>query len=146
MKSWLTAILLLPLIVTMGLAEAKEITVEDSKGRIVTLQAPAKRIVSLAPHATEMLFAAHAGGQIVGTVNYSNYPPAAKKIPMVGGYHQLDLEKIYALKPDLIIAWAGGNEQHEVQMLMDLGLPIFVSEPHLVTDIIAETGKLAQLS
>ncbi len=65
---------------------------------------------------------------------------------MVGGYHQLDLEKIYALKPDLIIAWAGGNEQHEVQMLMDLGLPVFVSEPHRVTDIIDETDKLSQLT
>ncbi len=79
MKNQLISILVLPLFLWVGFASAEEITVKDSKGRTVTLQAPARRIVSLAPHATEMLFAAHAGEHIIGTVNYSNYPPAAKK-------------------------------------------------------------------
>lgn len=125
---------------------AAAITVVDAKDRTVSLVAPARRIVSLSPHTTEMLFSAKAGDRIVGTVNYSNFPPAAKKIPQVGGYHQLDLEKIFALQPDLVVAWSGGNEQHEVRMLMDLGLPVFVSEPHRVLDIINETATLAKLT
>ncbi len=126
--------------------EAGESVVTDSRGRTVTLAAPARRIVALAPHLTEMLFVAEAGQWIVGTVNYSDYPPEAQAIPQIGGYHQLDLEKIYALKPDLVVAWAGGNEKQEVQQLMDLGFPVFVSEPHRVTDIFQEIQTLSQLT
>ena len=95
-------LLALLLIASCGFARA-EIAVVDDSGATVRLAQPAKRIVSLAPHVTESLFAVGAGDRIVGAVEYSNYPEAAKKIARVGGYSRLDLEAIVALKPDLVI-------------------------------------------
>ena len=93
------------LLLYLPLAAQAAVSVTDSSGNVVTLPHPAQRIVSLAPHLTELLFAVGAGGRIVGTVSYSDYPPAAKRIPNVGGYSELDLERIVALRPDLIVAW-----------------------------------------
>ena len=87
------------------------ITVTDDAGKTVTLKAPAKRILSLAPHVTELLYAAGAGDLIVGTVEYSDFPEAARKIPRIGNHDSLDLERIVALKPDLIVIWLHGNSQ-----------------------------------
>nr|VFK78618.1 MAG: iron complex transport system substrate-binding protein [Candidatus Kentron sp. SD] len=123
-----------------------EISVQDAKGRTITLERPAQRIVSLAPHVTEMMFALGAGDRIVGTVHYSDFPPEAKEIPRVGGYHQLDLERIYALQPDLVIGWSGGNERNQVETLMEFGLRVFISEPHRITDIITNMETFAVLT
>ena len=84
-------------------AVAAEISLADDNGRSVTLKQPAQRIISLAPHMTELLFAAGAGERVVGTVEYSNYPAAAQRIARIGDSAQLDLERIVALKPDLIV-------------------------------------------
>ena len=73
------------------------VSVTDDQGNDVVLQKPAKRIISLAPHITESLFAAGAGDKIIGAVSYSDYPEAAKKIPRVGGYPTADIEKIISL-------------------------------------------------
>lgn len=97
--------------------------------------APAKRIVSLAPHVTELLFAAGAGDRIVGTVSYSDYPEAARNLPRVGDFHQLDLERIIALKPDLVVAWESGNGVRVIERLRDLGLNLHVTEPRRLADI-----------
>ena len=104
-------------------------SVEDDAGRSLTFAKPAQRIVSLAPHITELLFAAGAGSQIVGTVNYSDYPPEAKNIPMVGGYNQVNFESILALNPDLIIAWKNGNSRETLDQLAALKIPIYMSDP-----------------
>ena len=105
------------------------ITVTDDAGKTVTLKAPAKRILSLAPHVTELLYAAGAGDLIVGTVEYSDFPEAAKKIPRVGSHNSLDLERIVALKPDLIVIWLHGNSQKQLDRLLELGIPAFYNEP-----------------
>jgi len=112
-----------------------EIRVIDDRGRSVELNKPAERIISLAPHITESLFAAGAGKKIIGAVSYSDYPEAAKKIPRVGGYPTLDIERIISLKPDLVIAWASGNSSKQVEKLMALGLTVFMSEPRYPKDI-----------
>lgn len=112
-----------------------DVSVKDDHGRTVTLQQSAKRIISLAPHITESLFAAGAGDKIIGAMAYSDYPEAAKKIPRVGGYASLDIEKIISLKPDLIIAWASGNNLNQIKKLEDLGFPVFMSEPLYPEDI-----------
>ncbi len=125
------------------------ITLSDDKGNRVQLIHPAQRIVSLAPHITESLFAAGAGQKIVGTVSYSDYPEAAKKITRVGGYPSLDLEKIISLKPDLIIAWASGNNREQVTRLKTLGFPLYMSEPREPLEIarnIRNFGLLAGTS
>jgi len=112
-----------------------EVSVKDDQGNIVTLPQPAHRIISLAPHITESLFAAGAGDKIIGAVNYSDYPEAAKKIPRVGGYPSADLEKIISLKPDLVIAWPSGNNLKQVDKLSAFGIKVFMSEPRYPQDI-----------
>lgn len=122
-----------------------EIVVRDDTGQAVRLAAPAKRIVSLAPHVTETLFAIGAGEHIVGTVDYSDYPAAAKKIQRVGGYSRIDLEAVTALKPDLVIAWESGNSPAHVAKLRALGLPIYVTQPNRIDDVATTLERYSQL-
>ncbi len=135
MASWLCS--------TVAMAE---VTVTDDRGQVVTLPGPARRIISLAPHVTELLFAAGAGGFIVGAVDYSHYPEAAKSIPRVGNNLQLDLERIVDLKPDLIVIWLHGNAQRQLDKLLKLGLPVFYNEPHRLGDIARSIEQLGRLA
>lgn len=123
-----------------------EVRVKDDIGKVIVLKHPAQRIVSLAPHTTELLFAAGAGGKVVGVAQYSDYPAAAKKIPRVGGYGTLDLEAILALQPDLVLGWQSGNPPHVIRKLQAFGLQVFVSEPLRINDIadtIERIGRMA---
>ena len=127
-------------------AARAELRVYDDTGTQVVLAHPARRIVSLAPHITEVLFSAGAGSQIVGTTEYSDHPDAALKIPRVGGYSRLDLEAIAALKPDLVIAWQSGNVPAHVDKLRKLGLTLFITQPDRIEDIartLETYGRLA---
>lgn len=90
---------------------------------------PARRIISLAPFLTEIAYAAGAGERLVGAVSYSDYPPAARELPRVGGYMKIDLEATLALKPDLILAWESGNPPSALEQLEALGIPVLVAEP-----------------
>jgi iron complex transport system substrate-binding protein len=121
------------------------ITVTDDTGAAVTLPAPAERVISLAPHVTELLYAAGGGAKIVGAVSYSDYPPEAKQLPRVGDNKALDLERIVALKPDLIVVWRHGNAQRQLDRLRELHIPLFFSEPHRLDDIAVSLTKLGQL-
>lgn len=122
------------------------VTVTDDSGRELTLPGPAQRIISLAPHVTELLFAAGAGEFIVGAVEYSYYPEQAKRIPRVGNNLQLDLERIVALKPDLIVVWLHGNAQRQLDMLLKLGIPVFYNEPHRLNDIARSLERFGRLA
>jgi iron complex transport system substrate-binding protein len=142
--SW-RGLLLWGLLLCPVLATAR-IEVTDDLGHAVHLDEPADRIVSLAPHATELLFAAGAGERVVGTVQYSDYPPAARSIPRVGGYDAVDLERIVALQPDLVITWHSGNGPGLAARLRELGLTVYVSEPRRLSDIphaLTAFGRLA---
>ncbi|WP_084545605.1 cobalamin-binding protein [Cupriavidus malaysiensis] len=121
------------------------LSVVDDAGQTVTLAAPARRVVSLAPHVTELLYAAGGGERIVGTVSYSDYPPTARDIPRVGDNKALDLERIAALKPDLIVVWRHGNAQQQIDRLRALGLPLFFSEPRRLDTIAEDIEKLGTL-
>lgn len=127
-------------------ALAAGISVRDDTGATVSLAQPAQRIVTLSPHLAETVFAAGAGGQIVGTVDYSNYPEAARRIPRVGGYSRFDLEAVVALKPDLIIAWEGGNAPAHLQKLRRLGLPVYLSQISRLEDIAGEIERIGILA
>ncbi len=96
---------------------------------------PTKRIISLTPHLTEMLFAIGAGGQIVGVVNRTDYPPEANTLPSVGDYNLPDVEKILALKPDLILAWQGGVPAQVVERLRQLGLRVEWTQGERLSDV-----------
>ncbi|MDD5389131.1 MAG: cobalamin-binding protein [Gallionellaceae bacterium] len=123
-----------------------EVVVRDDTGVTVRLPTPARRIVSLAPHATELLFAAGAGGRLVGAVEYSDYPEAAQRVPRVGGYSNPDLERIVALKPDLVLVWQSGNAAATVNRLQALGLTVYQSQPDRLEDIPASIEKLGRLA
>ena len=122
------------------------IVVSDDLGTRLRLERPAQRIITLAPHLTETLFAAGAGERLIGAVAFSDYPEAAKKAASVGGYSQLDLEAITALKPDLIIAWHSGNAPKHIDKLRALGLPVYVSQPQHIDDIASEIERLGLLA
>ncbi|NKB35549.1 MAG: ABC transporter substrate-binding protein [Gammaproteobacteria bacterium] len=111
------------------------IEVIDDIGRSVKLEKPAKRIISLAPHVTENLFAAGVGHLIVGAVNYSDYPEKAKTIPQVGGYNNFNIELILASQADLIIAWKEGNQKQQVEKLISLGMTVYISDPVKLEDV-----------
>ena len=123
-----------------------DLSFKDDSGREVRLTSPARRIVTLAPHATEILYAAGAGDRLVGTVDYSDYPPSAKALPRVGSYERLDLETIAALKPDLVIAWETGNPAAQVEKLRALGLTVYASQPNRMEDIAAQLERFGELA
>jgi iron complex transport system substrate-binding protein len=123
-----------------------DISVTDSTGNTLHLRTHAQRIVSLAPHITEMLYAAGAGTRVVGVVSYSNYPPAALALPVIGSYTNIDMERLIALRPDLILAWHSGNPAAQMERLQRLGLPVFFSEPHHIEDIPAELERIGRLA
>ncbi|MBD3669564.1 MAG: cobalamin-binding protein [Gammaproteobacteria bacterium] len=119
--------------------------VNDALGRPVVLSEPARRIVSLAPHATELLFAAGAGERVVGVVERSDYPPEARDLPRIGNYTRLDLEAILALKPDLVVAWHGGNSPDTLSRLQALGLTLYLTETGGLSGIPRDIRALGDL-
>jgi iron complex transport system substrate-binding protein len=111
-----------------SLAARAEVRVADDAGHTVVLAAPAKRVVSLGPHLTELAYAAGGGTALVGVIRYSDYPESAKKLPVVGDAHAIDFERIAQLKPDLVLVWGSGlNERHKAR-LRSLGLVVYESE------------------
>jgi iron complex transport system substrate-binding protein len=137
----LVAVLLL-----VGAANAYALSALDSDGRRVTLERPAERIVSLAPHVTEQLFAAGAGAKLVAASEYSDYPEAAKRLPRVASSGTVHLEMVLALKPDLVVAWRLEATAPALARLESLGVPVFYSEPRRlahIPDMIEALGELA---
>jgi iron complex transport system substrate-binding protein len=121
----------------------------DDRGRSVQLNHSAKRIISLSPSLTELVFEAGAGDKLVGVSGYSDYPDAARYIPNVGDSSNLDLERIVALKPDLVIAWRSGNSLSDIEKLEKLGLAVFATEAARLEDIprlLRVAGQLAATS
>lgn len=122
------------------------VTALDSDARRVSLETPAQRIVSLAPHVTEQLFAAGAGAKLVGVSEYSDYPEAAKALPQVASSGAVHLEMLLALKPDLVVAWRLEATAAALARLESLGVPVFYSEPRRlahIPDMIESLGELA---
>ena len=117
----------------------------DDDGNLVTLKKPAQRIIAMAPHVTELLYAAGGGYKIVGAVTYSDYPEAAKLLPRVGDNRQVDLERVIAMKPDLIVVWMHGSSERQVDILRQLNVPIFHSEPKKLDGIADSLIRLGQL-
>ena len=133
-------------ILTPALPLYAAVSVPDDSGHSISLSVPANRIVSLAPHATELLFAAGAGPRVVGVSEYSDYPPAARDLPRVSGGGGVDLEAVLALEPDLVIAWGSGNPNHQVDRLRALGVQVFLSEPRTIDDIAWSIERLGALA
>ncbi|MEQ8953782.1 MAG: cobalamin-binding protein [Gammaproteobacteria bacterium] len=121
-------------------------TVQDDEGNEVWLDEPAQRIISLAPSLTELLFAAGAGDQVVGVVEWSDFPAEAQALPIVGRFDLLDFERILQLDPDLVIAWQTGNPRASLSRLRELGLTVYVAEPKSLESIPSHMERLAVLA
>lgn len=128
------------------MAATSTVSVVDDSGQTITLNKSAQRIVALAPHVVETLYTAGAGNKIVGAVDYSDYPNAAKSITRVGGYSIINLEAIVALQPDLVIAWETGNSPAAIEKLRMLGIPVYLSQPNTLEDIGAEIKRFGVLA
>jgi len=140
----MNVLLLLVLALAANLAQAA-ISVVDDAGRRVTVAQPARRVISMAPHATELLFAAGGGARVDGAMNYSDYPEAAKKIPLVGSNSVIDMERVLALKPELIVVWHSGNTARQITQLESLGVPVFHSEPRTLGQVAGNIERLGRL-
>ncbi len=133
------------LLALCGQALAAPVAAEDATGATIVLAAPARRIVSLAPHATELLFAAGAGDRMVGVLAPADWPPEAAQLVRVGTAAGLDLERIVALKPDLIVVWPY-LAPAQIERLRAIGTPIFVSDPREPEAIAVDLERLGTLA
>lgn len=111
------------------------VEVIDDRGVVLRGDPPAQRVIALAPHLTELVFAAGAGNRLVGKVRGSDYPPEAQALADVGDAAGVDFERILALRPDLVLAWGSGNRIADVERLERLGLSVLVLEPRNLQDI-----------
>ncbi|MER3383689.1 vitamin B12 ABC transporter substrate-binding protein BtuF [Pectobacterium aroidearum] len=105
-----------------------------------------QRVISLAPHATEMAYAAGMGEQLIAVSAWSDYPPEAKKLEQVASWQGINLERILALKPDLILAWREGNPQRPLEQLANFSIPILYLDAKTLDDIPASLRQLATYS
>jgi iron complex transport system substrate-binding protein len=120
-------------------------TVTDQLGRNVTVPDEPRRIVSLAPNITEIIFDLGQERRLVGVTRYSDFPPEAEKLPKIGSYVHLDLEKIVALKPDLCIAIKDGNPIAVANRLESLKIPVYAVDPknlETIMQTVIEIGGL----
>ena len=122
------------------------IEVVDEDGNLIKLEKPAERIISLAPSVTELLFAIGAGSQVVGVIEYSDFPPEAKTLQVVGRFDLLDIEKILELDPDLIIGWKSGNPRTSIEQLKRLGLSVYLVELNDLPSISTQMENLSKLA
>lgn len=106
----------------------------------------AQRVISLAPSTTELAYAAGMGDILLAVSAYSDYPPEAKKLEQVASWQGINLERILALKPDLILAWRGGNPQRLLDQLTSFGIPIFYADAKNIDEIAQSLDALAQYS
>jgi iron complex transport system substrate-binding protein len=122
------------------------VSLVDDTGRKVELAAPAQRIVTLAPSLTELVYSAGAGARLVGVSAHSDYPPAAKALPVVASALGPSLEPLLALEPDLVLAWRDSIRDEDVARIERLGVPVFVTQAKRLEDVprlLAAVGRLA---
>jgi len=125
---------------------SKSATADIFNATVATGNTPAQRIIALSPHIVESLFAIGAGQQIVGTVNYADFPKQALDIPRIGGHHRMQIEKILQMRPDLVISWRSGNKVEDIEKLKSLGLKVIYSEAKNVDGVADELRRFGKLT
>lgn len=121
-------------------------TVVDDSGRNVAVRYPPQRIVSLAPAATALLVAAGAGSRLVGTIEYSGQPAREKELASIGTADAVDMERLIALRPDVVIAWPGGNSPAQIATIERLGIPVYRQEAVTLDAIAASLRRVGKLT
>ena len=128
-----------------GLARAA-VAIPDDTGHTVTLPTTPTRIVSLAPGATEMLFAAGAGDRVIATVEYSDEPAGAKQVPRIGDVVAIDLEKLVALRPEVAVVWPGGGNPAQIEEMGRMGIPLYRQQVNTLADLAGSLRRLGALA
>src|ERR1700720_1310605 len=122
------------------------VTIPDDTGHMVTLPSTPTRIISLAPGATEMLFAAGAGQHVIATVQYSDEPAAAKQVPRIGDVVAIDMEKLVALRPEVAVVWPGGGNPAQIEEITRMGIPLYRQQVNTLADIAGSLRRLGALA
>ncbi len=117
----------------------------DQAGRRIAVPDDPRRVVALAPSITEIVFALGQEGRLSGVTRFSDYPEAAARLPKVGSYVHLDLERIAALAPDLCIAVKDGNPIEVVRRLESLGIPVFAVDPRNLDTVLTAIERIGVL-
>jgi iron complex transport system substrate-binding protein len=121
-------------------------SVRDDLGSTVEVGPAPLRIVSLTPGATEMLFAAGAGGQLIATVQYSSEPAAARAVPRIGDVATIDMERLVALRPEVVIAWPAGGNPAQRAKIAALGIPLYQQQVARLADLPGSLRRLGALA
>ncbi|MBV9725843.1 MAG: ABC transporter substrate-binding protein, partial [Gammaproteobacteria bacterium] len=129
----LLAVVVLFALETASAAPAIDVT--DDDGRHLTFREIPQRIVALAPGATEMLFAAGAGAQVKATVQYANEPAAARNVPRIGDVISVDMERLVAVHPDVVVTWPGGGNSAQAEAIEKLGIPTYHQQVNRLADL-----------
>jgi len=126
--------------------QASAATFTDEVGRRVEVNEAPRRIVSVAPNVTEILFTLGLGDRLVGVSTYCQYPPEALKIEKVGGYINPSLEKIVALRPDLVVGIAEGDLRTFVDRLAALKIPVYIANPRDALEVLTSIRKIGEIT
>ncbi len=147
LRTTINSLALLFLFIT-GTASAQpaSLCVRDDSDRKVCLEHPARRIISLSPGSTELLFAAGAGPRVIAVETNSDYPPEVKSLPRVGGHKNLSVEVILSMKPDLVVVWSSGNNSRNIHKLESLGLTTLHLDPKDFPDISSAIRRLGVMA
>ena len=127
-------------------AYGSEIELLQADGSRLTLDATAERIITLSPHLAELAWAAGAGEKLIATVAFSEYPRKVLELPRIGDAFRLDIERIVALDPDLVVAWDSGNPRSAIGQLKTLGIPVWsveIRQPAAIADTLEALGRAA---
>ena len=127
-------------------AQAATLHLRDDAGQTLEFSLPPQRIISLAPHLTELLFAVGAGAKVVGVDGASDYPKAVQALPRVGDFSRINFERILALKPDLVVVWVGGNRAADIHRLKQMGIPVLQTEATRLDDVARLLRLIGQAS
>jgi len=128
-----------------GRPAARPFSITDDAGRAVTLPAPARRVVSLAPSSTELLFALGAGDRVVGRTTWCKYPPEAEHVPAVGDGINPNIEAVVARQPDLVVLYRSALNTTAAEQLQRLGIPAVVLAQDRLTDVARDARLLGRL-
>lgn len=122
------------------------VAVPDDTGQTVLLPITPTRIASLAPGATEMLFAAGAGKHVIATVEYSDEPAAAMQVPRIGDVVAIDMEKLVALRPEVAVVWPGGGNPAQIEEIGRMGIRIYRQQVNALADLPGSLRRLGALA
>ena len=142
---WSVRFLIVIFLTGSNLLKAEPIYVTDDAGNVITLSGPVRRIISLAPALTEIIYHVGGGNRLVGTVEHSDYPAAARKIQRIGAHDRFDFEAILELQPELILAWASGNPADQLDRLEQLGLLVYRAEPGTLESLAATIHRMGKV-